>query len=271
MTTYAIGDVQGCYDPLMRLLEKIQFDPNTDVLWFTGDLVNRGPHSLETLRFVKSLGKKAITVLGNHDLTLLAVAYDATPYNPHHHTFQDVLNAEDSNELIQWLRQCPLLHHDTDLQFTLVHAGLLPTWDLALAMALAREVERVLQAEDPKQFLIHMYGNEPSRWDPHLQGYDRLRFILNCFTRIRFCTVDGTLDLHTKDSAHADTEEYLPWFAIPERVNKNLAIIFGHWASLEGKCNTPSVFPLDTGCVWGNCLTGMRLPDKKRFEVPCAH
>ncbi len=269
MSTYAIGDIQGCFSPFMRLLEKIQFDPNEDVLWLTGDLVNRGTESLETLRFLMSLKNRAIAVLGNHDLTLLAVAYEATPYDPRHHTFKDILTADDKPQLITWLRHRPFLHHDPILGYTLVHAGLHPHWDLSLALSLAQEAEAILQGNAVAEFLPHLYGNEPSRWDPKLSGYDRIRFIINCFTRLRFCSPEGQLELTVKEATHLAPPGYLPWFSIPERANRHLNILFGHWASLQGKCPVQNVFALDTGCVWGNCLTAMRLEDQQRFTSPC--
>lgn len=268
MSTYAIGDIQGCFEPFMRLLKNIQFDPKKDTLWLTGDLINRGPQSLETLRFVKNLGKQAITVLGNHDLTLLAVAYKAFQYDPKRHTFNDILEAKDKDELIHWLIHQPLIHHDASLGYTMVHAGLHPHWDLRLAQSLAKEVETTLQ-QNPLPFFENMFGNMPNHWDPTLTGFDRLRFIVNCFTRIRFCNLEGHLDLQTTESAENAPSGYLPWYAIPHRKSKGLRILFGHWASLQGKCREPNVFALDTGCVWGNCLTAMCLEDGKRFTEPC--
>lgn len=270
MSTYAIGDLQGCFDSLMQLLKKIEFNPKKDNLWFTGDLVNRGPQSLETLRFIRSLGKRAITVLGNHDLTLLAVATGAVPYEPQHHTFEDILNAPDKQELIHWLRQQPLLYHDTQLGYTLVHAGLHPSWDLELALTLAKEAEIAIQDTASHDFFIHMYGNEPECWDPKLKGFDRLRFIVNCFTRLRFCSPDGKLELLSKESAGSAPKGYMPWFEVQKRLNQPIKILFGHWAALQGFCTTPNVFPLDTGCVWGGCLTAMRLEDNVKWKVECS-
>lgn len=270
MSIYAIGDVQGCFDPLMRLLKQINFDPAQDCLWFTGDLVNRGPQSLETLRFIKSLGNRATTVLGNHDLTLLAVANHALPYHATQHTFADVLQAADRAELIHWLQHQPLIHHDATTGYTLVHAGLYPNWDLTLALSLAKEVEAILQGEAANPFFAKMYDDHPDTWDPQLQGIDRARFIVNCFTRLRFCSADGRLEFATKGSAASPPSGCFPWFAVPGRSNKHLNILFGHWASLEGHCTVPNVFPLDTGCVWGNCLTAMRLEDRKIFKVSCS-
>ncbi len=266
MSTYAIGDVQGCYESLRHLLDQVAFDPTQDELWFTGDLVNRGPKSLDTLRFIKSLNDRAITVLGNHDLTLLAVAFNAIPYDPKRHTFKDILDASDCDPLIEWLRHQPLLHHDAKLGYTMVHAGLHPAWDLALATHLAKEVETALQGSDVRTVLTKIYGNEPSLWDPELRGYDRLRFSTNCFTHLRFCSPAGQLEFNSKEGAHTAPAGYLPWFAIPNRKSQDLKILFGHWAALEGKCDTPNVFALDTGCVWGGYLTAMRLEDGKRFK-----
>lgn len=269
MTVYAIGDIQGCFDPFMRLLEKIQFDEKKDTLWLTGDLVNRGPKSLETLRFIKNLKSKAITVLGNHDLTLLAVAYQAIPYNSKQYTFSDILAAPDRETLIDWLRHQPLIHQDADLGYTLVHAGIPPEWDLALAQSLAKEVERVLQSDNPTSFFKNFFGNEPKAWNPALSGIERLRFIVNALTRLRFCTLAGELELNSKESAKHPPIGYVPWFSIPNRKSATLKILFGHWAALQGKCDEPNVFALDTGCVWGNCLTAMRLSDGKRFTESC--
>lgn len=269
MSTYAIGDLQGCFYPLMDLLKKISFNHKQDCLWFTGDLVNRGPHSLATLRFIKSLADQVVTVLGNHDLTLLAVAHNAIPYDSQQHTFADILHAPDCSALIQWLRQQPLLHHDANLGFTLVHAGLHPSWDLALAKSLAKEVEISIQGPRAFTFFENLYGNEPVYWDPQLKGMNRLRFITNCFTRLRFCTADGQLDLTTTASQHDNPQAYLPWFSVPNRRNKDLKILFGHWSALEGKCSVPHTFALDTGCVWRKCLKAMRLEDGQVFTTNC--
>lgn len=268
MATYAIGDVQGCYDPLQKLLEHIGFDPSVDTLWFTGDLVNRGPQSLNTLRFVKDLGTNQITVLGNHDLHLLAVAF-GTQTVKEGDTINDILEASDREELIQWLLHLPLLHYDDKLQFVLVHAGLSPAWNLTTAKILSSEVEQVLQSEHVKEFFQHMYGNQPDHWSDDLQGWERLRCITNYLTRMRFCHTDGRLELHTKGKLGEQANDLVPWFQVPNRINANLKIIFGHWAALTGATHTPNVFALDTGCVWGNCLTAMRLEDEKRFSVEC--
>lgn len=268
MAHYAIGDVQGCYDDLLRLLDAISFSPAHDTLWFTGDLVNRGPKSLATLRYVKSLGERAVTVLGNHDLHLLAVAHGASNPRPRD-TFADVLAAEDCAELLRWLRERPLLHHDAALGYTLIHAGLPPEWDIDTARRCAAEVERVLRSEQAAHFFTHMYGNQPDRWDEDLHGWPRLRFITNALTRLRYCERDGRLALAYKGAPGGQPGSQLPWFALPQRRSKAMKIIFGHWSTL-GRCDEDGVFGLDTGCVWGGRLTAMRLDDEKGFSVVCA-
>lgn len=269
MSHYAIGDVQGCYSELLALLKKINFNPSKDKLWFTGDLVNRGPQSLQVLRFVKSLGTNAITVLGNHDLHLLAIAAGKQQQKKQD-TLDELLNAPDCKELCEWLRHQPLIHHDEKLNYTLVHAGLAPQWDLKHTLCYAHEVETILRNEDYINFFEHLYGERPDCWQHTLTGWDRLRVITNYLTRLRFCTTDGKMDLKQKESAESADKNYLPWFKIPQRANKNLNIIFGHWAALNGNANTENIFALDTGCVWGNCLTAMRLEDRQKFSVDCA-
>jgi bis(5'-nucleosyl)-tetraphosphatase (symmetrical) len=264
MSTYAIGDIQGCFDPLKRLLDLIQFDPNHDSLWFTGDIVNRGPKSLETLRFIYSLGDKHKTVLGNHDLHLLAVAYGVRSLYPDD-TLTAILNADDRDELLDWLRHRPLLWREQD--YVMVHAGLAPSWNGEQAALLAKEVELALQSQ-PKLFLQNMIGNIPDHWDDHLTHYERLRCITNYFTRMRFCYSDGRLDFSYKgDIAHCPNE-LSPWFLLSSN-HSDLKIIFGHWAALDGITEVEHVFPLDTGCVWGKCLTAMRLEDHAYFKVTC--
>lgn len=268
MSTYVIGDIQGCFTALQRLLEHIQFDADKDTLWFTGDLVNRGPESLETLRFIKNLGAKHKTVLGNHDLHLLALSYAA------HHGYPDdtlspILKAKDRDELIEWLRQQPLLYHDKTFETVLVHAGLAFNWDLTTAKKCAEEVETLLRSDHCIDFFHHMYGNLPDYWSDALTGFDRLRSITNHFTRIRFCHPDGRIELRNKGKVE-NAGELLPWFKVPHRINQNIKIIFGHWAALGGITNTPNTYALDTGCIWGYALTAMRLEDEKRFSVGCA-
>lgn len=269
MTHYAIGDVQGCFAELTALLDLISFDPKSDTLWFTGDLVNRGPRSLEVLRFVKSLGANQITVLGNHDLHLLAVAYGVQPLQ-RGDTLNEILSAPDKIELIEWLRHCHLLHHDKQLGFVMTHAGLAPEWTVETAKKCAQEVEVILRGDHPEHFLKAMYGNQPDRWDEHLAGMERYRCIINYLTRMRFCHADGRLDLTYKGEIAGKPPELIPWFDVSNRVNVHENIIFGHWAALGGKTDAPNVYALDTGCVWGNSLTAMRLSDMRRFSVACS-
>lgn len=265
---YAIGDVQGCYDELQRLLDTLHFDSGTDTLWFTGDLVNRGPLSLATLRFVKGLGSAAITVLGNHDLHLLAVAHGHLRYH-RKDNFHDVLDAPDRDELLTWLRHQPLLHHDAHLGYTMIHAGLPPQWDLAMAQRCAIELENVLQGQDYVTYLGQMYGNDPDRWSESLTGWDRLRFITNCFTRLRYCDDMGRLALEEKGAPGSQPAGYRPWFMVPSRASAALKLVFGHWSTL-GPCNELNVFPLDTGCLWGGRLTALRLDGPPRWiDIEC--
>ena len=261
MATYAIGDIQGCHDDLMRLLERIEFDAAEDNLWFAGDLVNRGPGSLAVLRFVKGLGARAVSVLGNHDLHLLAVAADTSRLRKSD-TLDQVLAVPDREELLHWLRHRPLLHHDPALGYTLVHAGLPPQWDLELAQACAGELEAVLQGAGYRDFLQHMYGDEPSRWDPALSGTARLRFIVNCFTRLRFVGPAGELELKTKGSPGSQPHGYLPWYQVPGRKTEAERILFGHWSTVGEIQAAHNAVGLDTGCVWGGQLTAMKLGDE---------
>lgn len=255
MSVYAISDVQGCFDALRALLDKLKFDPAKDTLWFAGDLVNRGPQSLETLRFVKSLGDRAITVLGNHDLHLLAVDAGIKKKDT---DLKEILAAPDRQELIDWLRHQPLLHHDPDLGYTLVHAGVSPQWDLETAQACAEELQQVLRSDDYKAFLKVMYGDRPRKWRWWLYGERRLRYICNCFTRIRFCTRDGKLALSEKGAPGSQPKKYVPWFDVEQRQSKDLRLVFGHWSTL-GAFHAPGIYALDTGCVWGGSLTALEL------------
>lgn len=269
MAVYAIGDIQGCFDELQALLEIIHFSPQHDHLWFAGDLVNRGPKSLETLRFIKGLGNRAISVLGNHDLHLIAAAH-GHPIASDDHTLDAILNAPDRDELIDWLRQQPLLHHDAALGYTMVHAGLPPQWDLKLARQCAQEVETMLRSDRVVDFIEHMYGNKPRRWSDELSGWKRMRFTVNCLTRLRFCDDEGCLKLKYKGPPGSQPAEFHPWFELPERKSSDLNIVFGHWSTL-GKRDDPGVFPLDTACLWGGELTALRLDATPQwFSLPCA-
>lgn len=268
MSTYAIGDIQGCYKPLRCLLDQIHFDPTKDTLWIAGDLVNRGPGSLDVMRFLFSIRDSIIAVLGNHDLHLLGVAY-ANRKPGKQDTLADILHAPDREELLTWLRHLKIMHSDAKLGYAMTHAGIPPQWTLDQAAGYARELEAALRSENFSVFLKDMYGNQPECWDESLSGTDRLRIITNYFTRMRFCRADGTLDLITKDSANEAPEGFIPWFAHPHRKTLDDQILFGHWAALEGKTHTPNVYALDTGCVWGGQLTAMRLEDKQFFSCGC--
>ncbi len=264
MSIYAIGDIQGCYKELQQLLKQIRFDHARDHLWFVGDLVNRGPDSLQVLRFVKSLGDSAITVLGNHDLHLLAVAEGATELH-RSDTLDEVLNSPDRDELLTWLRQQRLLHAESG--FVLVHAGLLPQWSVKQAASLAREVEQALR-DDHTNFFAHMYGNNPQSWDDGLTGSMRLRVITNAFTRLRICTPQGEMEFKFKGEVENIPAGYMPWFEVPKRTSSDATVIFGHWSALGLKV-TPNAIALDTGCLWGGPMTAIRLEDRQLFQVNC--
>ncbi|MCW5889270.1 MAG: symmetrical bis(5'-nucleosyl)-tetraphosphatase [bacterium] len=259
MAVHAIGDVQGCCDELEELLEKIAFDPSRDRVWITGDLVNRGPRSLDVLRLVRGLGDAAVTVLGNHDLHLLAAAFVPGTRTGKKDTFQDVLAAPDRDELLGWLRRRPLLHHDADLGLTMVHAGLAPQWDLATARACAAEIEAAVQ-DDARivSFFRAMYGDQPDRWSDELTGWDRMRVAVNALTRIRFCTPDGRLDLAYDGGLAEAPAGLVPWFRMPGRRWQGARVVCGHWAAL-GYHVENGVTAIDAGCVWGQRLCAVRL------------
>ncbi|CAG7856928.1 bis(5'-nucleosyl)-tetraphosphatase (symmetrical) [biofilm metagenome] len=266
MTIYAIGDIQGCFDQLRRLLDAIKFNEHDDKLWFVGDLVNRGPKSLETLRFIKNLGNAAVVVLGNHDLHLLAAACEPIAENSKKALTQ-ILLAPDREALINWLRHRPLFHYDG--KFALVHAGLPPQWDIDYATALAREVETVLQGNHYPILMKAMYGDKPDVWSPGLVGMDRLRFIINSFTRMRYCDKDGRLDLIHNGPPGSQPKHLMPWFNVPGRKSAALRIVFGHWSSL-GYFEGNNCYAVDTGCLWGGQLTALRLMDKpERISINC--
>lgn len=258
MATYAIGDVQGCYDALRRLLDALRFDPARDQLWFCGDLVNRGGQSLETLRLVHSLDLHSTVVLGNHDLSLLAIAErkeaDQRKVNP---DLQRVLFAEDRDVLIAWLRKRPLLHVDRVLGWALVHAGLAPRWNIKIAEARAREVERVLQGKNADKLLRGMYGDRP-HWSPKLKGVERHRAIINVFTRMRYCTPQGRIAFDSKGAPGTQKPGLYPWYEAPGHAERELRLVCGHWSTL-GLFMGHGVHGIDTGCVWGGKLTALEL------------
>ena len=260
MATYAIGDVQGCFDELQALLKKLRFTPR-DRLWFVGDLVNRGPKSLEVLRFVRALGERAVTVLGNHDLHLVT-QHEGFERARRDDTFTDVLEARDRRELVDWLRTRPMMH--VQGEWAMVHAGLLPQWSVKKALKLAREVESALRGRRYGDFLEHMYGSKPEGWSDGLRGWDRLRVIVNAMTRMRFCTPEGKMDFRAKGAR--PPRGYRAWFAL--RPKEKQRLVCGHWSALGLKV-TRHLAALDSGCVWGGRLTAMRLEDRRLYAVPC--
>ena len=266
MSIYAIGDIQGCYTELEQMLQLIKFDRQKDKLWFVGDLVNRGSGSLEVLRLVKSMGDSAITVLGNHDLHLLAVAAGVADLH-HSDTLDEILTAPDREELLTWLRHQRMLHVQDN--YILLHAGLVPEWSIQLAQILAHEVEQQLRGDDYATFLKKMYGNTPNYWDESLAGYERLRVITNSLTRMRICNKQGEMEFRFKGEVKDVPEGYLPWYEIPSRASADTTVVFGHWSAL-GLIVRPNVIALDTGCLWGNALSAIRLEDRKVFQVKCS-
>ncbi|HJU04787.1 MAG TPA: symmetrical bis(5'-nucleosyl)-tetraphosphatase [Nitrospiraceae bacterium] len=268
MATYAIGDVQGCFSALQQLVDLIGFNRDRDRLWFVGDLVNRGPDSLSVLRWVKNLGESAVTVLGNHDLYLLAVAEGVT-HPRSSDTLKEVLTAPDRRELLAWLRQRPFFHLAND--FALIHAGLLPQWTVARAATLAAEVEAALQSDQYRTFLGSLYDPKLNAtcWTDDLAGPARLKMITNVFTRIRVCTETGAMDFSYKGPLAALPPGLIPWFQVPHRQSADTTLICGHWAAL-GLHVQDHLLAIDTGCVWGNRLTAVRLEDRQMFHAPCA-
>lgn len=273
MAVYAVGDLQGCLAPLERLLEHVRFDPAQDRLWLVGDLVNRGPDSGNCLRYVLDLGSAAVTVLGNHDLHLLATAAGLRQPRPKD-TLQDVLQRPDAGELLEWLAARPLMHHDATLGWTLVHAGIPPQWDLEQARTEARAVEQVLQAPKRRdEFLARMYGNSPERWNDTLKGVERLRYTVNALTRMRFIRKDGGLDLEESGPPGSVPSRLSPWFDVGKRRMAGQPIVFGHWSAL-GYRRGNDWLSLDSGCVWGRDLTLVRMdpaaPEERiLWQQPC--
>ena len=269
MAVYAIGDLQGCYDPFRHLLDELDFDPGKDTLWLTGDLVNRGPKSLKTLRFVKSLGDSVITVLGNHDLHLLALHAGVVRFGKRFDSLTSLLAADDADELCDWLRHQPLAHYDESLETMIVHAGTHPRWSTKKTLKRAAEVETALQSDDYPNVLGKMYGNTPTKWSGKLTGYKRLRFIINCLTRMRALTAAGRLDLNFSGSPFRARRGLQPWFEAEDLAWAGTRIVFGHWSAL-GLIVLPEYVSIDTGCIWGRELTAVRL-DKRRPRVVQVH
>lgn len=267
MATYAIGDVQGCYDALARLLERLNFDSARDRLWFCGDLVNRGGQSLEVLRLVRSLDQQSVVVLGNHDLSLLAMSERREEEQQRANVdLARVLMAADRNDLMQWLRFRPLMHVDRELGFAMVHAGLAPRWSVNVARTRALEVERKLQGDDYRKLLKQMFGNRPAAWSKQLGGIERLRAIINILTRQRFCDVRGRIDFQSKGAPGTQPPGMYPWFEVPGHVPRDLPIICGHWSTL-GLFQGLGIFAIDTGAVWGGKLTALELSETPRVHA----
>ena len=267
MATYAIGDIQGCFNSLQRLLALCAFDPARDRLWLVGDLVNRGPKSLETLRFIKGLGDAAVTVLGNHDLYLLMVSEGGAKFRGKDDTLQAILDAPDCRELLDWLRQQALCHVENG--YCLVHAGLLPQWTAAQARALSQEVEAMLQGPDYPALMANLWGSQPDAWSADLSGWPRLRVIVNAMTRMRFCTAAGVMDFHAKGETTQAPAGFMPWFEVPGRLSADSVLVTGHWSALGLKL-TDQLLALDSGCLWGGHLTALCLEDRTVFQVDCA-
>lgn len=267
MSTYVVGDIQGCLQPLKCLLKKVEFDPKADVLWSVGDAVNRGPKCLKTLRFLYNMRDSLVMVLGNHDLHLLAVAAGARRPSKSD-TLDEILAAPDREELLNWLLHRPLIHHEHG--YTLVHAGIPPQWSVKKAMKRAQEVESILQSPDCLEFFRHMYGNEPAIWSKELKGMERLRVITNYLTRMRYCNEEGWLDLESKGARpNEGVKKVSAWFSHPNRKSRNDKILFGHWASLEGMTDSPYVIGLDTGCVWGGAMSLYCLESEQWTRCEC--
>ena len=266
MATYAVGDLQGGLKPLECLLESANFSWQEDTLWLVGDVINRGPESLQTLRYLHQHRERVVCVLGNHDLNLLAIASELRTPSPGD-TMAEILAAPDREELLDWLRHRPLLH--TDAGYTMVHAGIPPMWTLAQAQTYAAEVEQVLQSDNYLDFIANMYGNTPGRWEENLSGHERLRTITNSLTRIRFFYPDGSMDLENKGALPVAGQGEIPWYNFPNRATEQDNIIFGHWASLDGKADHPRVYALDTGCVWGRSMTMLCLDTGQLSQCEC--
>lgn len=265
MATYAVGDVQGCFAALEGLLGEVGFSASRDRLWLVGDLVNRGDASLDVLRYVRNLGSAAVAALGNHDLHLIMLAEGCGRLSKED-TLDAVLDAPDRDDLLGWLRVQSMFHVEDE--YAMVHAGLLPSWSIAKARELGREVELALSGSDYGDFLANMWGSEPAQWNEHLRGWDRLRVIVNAMTRMRFCTADGRMEFRSKGPPESAPAGYQPWFAVPGRANATHTIICGHWSAL-GFRHEEKLLALDSGCLWGRCLTAVRLEDRRIYQHPC--
>ena len=269
MSVYWVGDIQGCDDPLGQLLDQVGFSASRDRLYVLGDLVNRGPSSLAVLRRLYKLGTSVQCVLGNHDLHLLALSAGARAPGASD-TLQDIFQAPDKDTLLHWLKHQAIAIYQEDV--LMVHAGVLPQWSLTETLSLAQELESILQSDQADAFFMQMYGNEPAQWQAQLQGMDRWRCALNAFTRLRFCSPTGAMEFETKENAAKAPQGYLPWFEVPQRQTANTTIAFGHWSTL-GAVQRSDIWALDTGCVWGGCLTAIQRDHlheaPRRIEIKC--
>ncbi|ARU58517.1 diadenosine tetraphosphatase [Oleiphilus messinensis] len=266
MATYAVGDIQGCYDALRNVLDQVGFDPECDTLWCVGDIVNRGPKSLESLRLIKSLGDAAITVLGNHDLHLLAIAYGGHKLK-RKDTLEDIFSAPDAEELLTWLKRQPLVYFDPGRNILVAHAGIPHIWSFDAACQYADEVSEVLRGPEAGAYFQAMYGDQPEIWHDSLTGMDRLRVITNYLTRMRFISREGALELNAKNEPENAPEGYVPWYSLPR--SDNGRIVFGHWAALQGSTGSERFMALDTGCVWGGCLTLVNIDTGEKVACEC--
>lgn len=267
---YVIGDIHGCYSHLMRLLEKIDYSKESDQLFFTGDLVNGGKEPVQVLEFIKNLGKKATVVLGNHDLTLLGAAYKvlSVPAD-REYGIEEVLNSPKLDDIVEWLATCPLAYVDAKDNILLVHAGVVPNWDLKTTVDLAQAASDKISGPQRLEFLKNMYGNQPDTWSPQLNGWDRVRYTVNVLTRLRFCTQAGKLDLASKGNIDQAPQGFKPWFEFDNSIFSTHKVLFGHWAAIRGNCNVPNVHALDTGCMWGGSLTALCIDNMQRYCVSC--
>ncbi|ORU90597.1 MAG: diadenosine tetraphosphatase [Cycloclasticus sp. symbiont of Poecilosclerida sp. M] len=263
MATYAIGDIQGCYKPFRKLLDTLKFDPTKDTLWLVGDLINRGPDSLKTLRYIISLGDSVRTILGNHECHMLAVYFGHKKAHKSD-TFSDILEADSADQLINWVRSQPVFYEDLKLGYSMLHAGLPPQWTLEQTRACARELEATLRGDNIDAFLSAMYGNTPNIWSENLTGFDRLRFIINCFTRMRYCNQNGKLNLKEKGPIGSQAKYLMPWFMVPNRKTQDCKLLFGHWSTL-GLAQANNSWCLDSGCLWGGELSAMRLDGSEQI------
>ncbi|RMH20268.1 MAG: symmetrical bis(5'-nucleosyl)-tetraphosphatase [Gammaproteobacteria bacterium] len=265
MATYAIGDIQGCYDEFRHLLDNIHFN-STDRLWLVGDVINRGPRSLQTLRFIRNeLADQAIMVLGNHEIYALAAFHKIVSHDEKN-TFYEIFDAPDAEELLYWIRNRPLVHYDPSLRAIMTHAGIPPVWNLTDTLTYANEIAEQIRSEDYVELLTRIFGQFPTDWDANRKGWQHYRYLVDGLTRLRFCTPEGTLDVKTKGGLSSAPQGYYPWFQCPGRKPVDADIIFGHWSALRG-IHLDGIYGIDTGCVWGGRLTALRLEDKVRFSV----